>query len=756
MKTEKVYISIEGMSCAACVARIEKALADRPEVVKASVNLATSTAYLDYLPDEIDLSAIVDSIESVGYKARVQDMNGDAHVEGKQADDVESFAHSSEYQRLRRKWIVAAILSIPVLIFGYHAHLPALTDTSPRIIRIIWMLIGLDMLFVMLWSGGHFFTGALAALRHRTADMNTLVAMGTSAAWIYSTITVFAPRLFPQGTTEPFYDVVGVLITLVVLGKSLEIRARGKTSRAIRRLIQLRPKSACVVRNGTEIDIRIEDMLVGDTVIVRPGERIPVDGLILEGNSAVDESMLTGEAMPVDKGPGDEVTGSTINSLGAFKFQATKVGKDTVLSQIIQLVREAQGSKAPIARLADKVAAYFVPAVIAFAIITFVIWFAFGPPPAIRYALVTALAVLVIACPCALGLATPISLIVGLGKGAENGILIRSGDALQSAQSVGTIVFDKTGTLTEGRPVLTEIMAMQGFNGDEVLRLAASVEKHSEHPLGKSVVAAARERGIELGDCGEFEAIPGRGVTGIVDGRRVRVGNAFLRREQQGGAIEDIPHMDRMAGEGKTPVLIFIDGGLAGVAAIEDLVKEDAARAIAALKSRNLDVIMLTGDRRKTAETVARKIGITHVLSEVFPEDKVEQIRKLQAGGKKVAMVGDGINDAPALARADLGIAIGTGTDIAVEASGITLIKGNLSGVVHAIEISRATMGNIKQNLFGAFFYNILGIPIAAGVLYPIFGLLLSPMIAGAAMAFSSVTVVTNANRLRRFRLKEI
>lgn len=756
MKTEKTYISIEGMSCAACVSRVEKALKESPGVIDASVNLATSTAYIDYLPEETSVSDMVAAVESAGYKAGPQEMFREEAGEGNRPDGLESISHSREYRALRNKWMVAAVISIPVLIFGYHDFLPFLAGISPGVTRLIWMLIGLSMLFVMLWSGGHFFTGALGAFKYRTADMNTLVAMGTSSAWIYSTIAVLAPGLFPQGQAEPFYDVVGVLITLVVLGKSLEMRARGKTSQAIRQLLDLRPKNACVIRDGAEMEIRIEDVEVGDTVLVRPGERIPVDGVVLEGDSAVDESMLTGEAIPVDKTTGDEVIGSTINKSGALKFRATRVGKDTVLSQIVQLVREAQGSKAPIARSADKVAAYFVPAVILFAIVTFVVWFDFGPTPAIRYALTTSLAVLVIACPCALGLATPISLIVGLGKGAENGILIRSGEALQTAQSVDTVVFDKTGTITEGRPVLTELAASPGFDADEVLRLAASAEKRSEHPLGRALVAAAREKGLELEECEKFEAVPGRGVTARVGGRTIAVGNAPVRHDERESGIANIPDVKKLAGEGKTAVIISIDGSVAGIAAIEDVIKKDSASAVSALKRRNLEVIMITGDRRETAEVIARRLGIDRVLSEVLPEDKAHQIKSLQAEGKTVAMVGDGINDAPALAQADLGIAIGGGTDIAIEASGITLIKGNLNGVVHAIEISRATMRNIKQNLIGAFFYNILGIPVAAGVLYPVFGMLLSPMIAGAAMAFSSVTVVSNANRLRRFRLKGI
>ncbi|NIO02254.1 MAG: heavy metal translocating P-type ATPase [Candidatus Latescibacteria bacterium] len=732
------------MSCASCVSRVEKALMSAPGVSQAVVNLATSTADVDYLPDETEMETLVAAVEAAGYRARP--------VGAGPEEELESLTRAREYATLKRKWIIAAVITIPVLALGYPNLLPFLKRIDPETMRIIWMAAGAAALFVMFWSGGHFFRGAIAAFNRRTADMNTLIAMGTSSAWIYSTVAVLFPGLFPEGTADPYYDIVGVLITLVVLGRSLELRAKGKTSEAIRRLIGLQPKTARVVRDGIERDVPVDDVQAGDTVLVRPGERIPVDGEIIEGASAVDESMLTGEPIPVDKMKGDEVIGGTINKTGSFRFRATKVGKDTTLAHIIRMVREAQGSKAPIARLADMVAAHFVPIVIMIATLTFVIWFDFGPSPAIRYAIVAAVAVLVIACPCALGLATPISLIVGLGKGAENAILIRSGEALQVAQSVDTVVLDKTGTITEGRPALTDIIVREGFDEEEILRLAASVEKNSEHPLGEAVVAAARDRNLQLEEPREFEAIPGRGVIASVGGIGVNVGNAALLAEA--GRSNDVPEAEELAAGGKTPIFVILDGRLAGIMAFADVVKKDSEEAVAQMRRMGLEIIMITGDRRQTAAAIARELGIDRVLAEVMPQDKADQIRQLQAEGRKVAMVGDGINDAPALAQANVGIAIGSGTDVAVEAADVTIIQGSLEGVVRAIEISRATLKNIKQNLVGAFFYNTLGIPVAAGVLYPLFGILLSPMIAGAAMAFSSVTVVTNANRLRRYKLR--
>jgi Cu+-exporting ATPase len=608
----------------------------------------------------------------------------------------------------------------------------------------------------MFWSGSDFFTGAWAAFKHRSANMNTLITLGTGAAWLYSTFAILFPAFFPEGTSEPFFDVVAVVIALVVLGQALELRAKGQSSSAIKKLLGLQAKTARVIRDGNEMDLPVEEVLVGDVIQVRPGEKVPVDGVIVEGSSAVDESMLTGESLPASKKMGDEVIGSTINKTGAFKFRTTKVGKDTALAQIVKMVQDAQNSKAPIARLADIVSGYFVPIVMILAVWTFVIWFVIGPQPQFVYALVTSVTVLIIACPCALGLATPMSLMVGIGKGAEHGILIRSGEALQTARGIQIVVLDKTGTITKGKPELTDVILSDQsiVKDDELLRLASSVEKVSEHPLAQAIVEGAQLRKLELAEVKGFEAIPGHGVSAKVEEKRILIGNLkLMNRENVAlGSLEE--QSKSLADDGKTPMFIALDGKAAGIIAVADTVKEDSAEAIKVLQNMGIEVVMITGDNRRTAEAIARKVGITRVLAEVLPEDKANNIHLLQAEGKKVAMVGDGINDAPALAQADVGLAIGTGTDVAIEASDITLIKGSLKGVVTAIEVSRATMTNIYQNLVGAFFYNVMGLPIAMGLLFPFFGLLLSPMIAGAAMAFSSVTVVGNANRLRGFKPK--
>jgi Cu+-exporting ATPase len=587
--------------------------------------------------------------------------------------------------------------------------------------------------------------------------MNTLIALGTGAAWIYSVSAILFPQIFPEGTSEPFFDVVAVVIGLVVLGQALELRAKGRTSEAIKKLMGLQAKTAHVIRDGHELDIPVEEVLAGDVIQVRPGEKVPVDGVILEGSSAIDESMITGESLPVSKKPGDEVIGATLNKTGAFQFKATKVGKDTTLAQIVKMVQDAQNSKAPIARLADTISGYFVPIVMILAISSFVIWFDLGPQPSLVYALVTAVSVLIIACPCALGLATPMSLMVGIGKGAENGILIRSGEALQTSQTIHTVILDKTGTITKGKPELTDVVVNKhsSINDlDEILRLAASIESVSEHPLAEAIVEGAKAKGLALSKPANFEAIPGHGVLATVDKHQVALGNSKMMNRQKVDLGDLKSQTEALAEDGKTPMYVAVDGQAAGIIAVADTVKEDSAESIAALHKMGIEVVMITGDNRRTAEAIARRVGVDRVLAEVLPEDKANNVHLLQAEGKKVAMVGDGINDAPALAQADVGFAIGTGTDVAIEASDITLIKGSLKGVVTAIEVSRATMRNIKQNLFGAFFYNALGVPIAMGVLYPFFGLLLSPLLAGAAMAFSSVTVVSNANRLRSFRPK--
>ncbi|BCY16627.1 MAG: heavy metal translocating P-type ATPase [Anaerolineae bacterium] len=741
-------IGIENIRCASCVGFIEDELKATPGVLNALVSLGTQEATVDYLPEQTTLKELNTAIEGWGYKTRP--------AASEEPVDQQQAAHEKEYQRLMRRFWFAALVSIPVLITAYPKFIPIVKDWSMETLRLTWFGAALLTLPVLFWSGSDFFTGAWAALKHRAANMNTLIALGTGAAWLYSAVAILFPGIFPEGTSEPFFDVVAVVIALVVLGQALEIRAKGRTSEAIKKLMGLQAKTARVIRNDVEMDIPVEEVLVGDTIQVRPGEKVPVDGMIMEGSSAVDESMLTGESLPVSKKSGDEVIGATLNKTGAFKFRATKVGKDTALAQIVKMVQDAQNSKAPIARLADTISGFFVPIVMILAVLTFVVWFDFGPQPQLVYGLVTAVSVLIIACPCALGLATPMSLMVGIGKGAENGILIRSGEALQTAQAIKTVVLDKTGTITKGKPELTDVIvaSQQSVLSDELLRLAASVETVSEHPLAEAIVEGAKAKGLALGKPEAFEAIPGHGVIATVDGRTVALGNLKMLKRLNVGLGDLEAKSDTLANDGKTPMFAAVDGKAAGIIAVADTVKEDSKEAIAALHQMGIEVVMITGDNQRTAEAIARQVGLDRVLAEVLPEDKAHNVHLLQAEGKKVAMVGDGINDAPALAQADVGLAIGTGTDVAIEASDITLIKGSLKGVVTAIEVSRATMRNIKQNLVGAFIYNVLGVPIAMGVLFPFFGVLLSPLLAGAAMAFSSVTVVSNANRLRGFRPK--
>ncbi len=741
-------IGIENLRCASCTQFIEDELKSTPGVLNASVNVATQEATVEYLPEKTTLSQLNTAIETWGYKPLAA--SSDAPV------DTQEEAHAREYRKLINKFWFATMVSIPVLLTAYYQFVPFLRDLSMDTLRWLWGATALLTLPVMFWSGSDFFTGAWAAFKHRSANMNTLITLGVSAAWLYSTFAILFPAIFPERTSEPFYDVVSVVIALVVLGQALELRAKGQSSEAIKKLLGLQAKTARVLRDGKEMDLPVEEVLVGDVIQVRPGEKVPVDGVIVEGSSSVDESMLTGESLPVSKKPGDEVIGATINKTGAFRFRATKVGKDTALAQIVKMVQDAQNSKAPIARLADTISGYFVPVVMILAVWTFVVWFVIGPQPSLVYALVTSVTVLIIACPCALGLATPMSLMVGIGKGAENGILIRSGESLQTARTLNTIVLDKTGTITKGKPELTDTVVshQSSISDQELLRLAASVETVSEHPLAEAVVEGAKAKNIALASPQNFEAIPGHGVIAQVDGHKVALGNLkMMKRDNIGlGGLESTAA--QLADDGKTPMYVAIDNQAAGIVAVADTVKEDSAEAIKALQALGIEVVMITGDNRRTAEAIAREVGVTRVLAEVLPEDKASNVQQLQAEGKKVAMVGDGINDAPALAQADVGLAIGTGTDVAIEASDITLIKGSLKGVVTAIEVSRATMKNIYQNLVGAFFYNVLGLPIAMGLLYPFFGLLLSPLIAGAAMAFSSVTVVGNANRLRGFKPK--
>jgi len=739
--SETANLGIHGMHCASCVSGIEEAVRTQPGVLRADVSLATESAAIDYLPSVTDLATVKAAIRGRGYE-----VDEDS---GPEAPERESEERAREYRDLMRRFWFGLVISIPVLVTAYPDWIPGLRDLGPVAVRWMWGLDGLLALAVLVYSGRRFFTGAWSAFRHRAADMNTLIAVGTGAAWIYSTVAILFPGLFPAGTAEPFYDVAAVVVTLVLLGQALEVRAKGRTSEAIRKLLDLQARTARVVRDGAEMDIPVEEVVVGDVVVVRPGEKVPVDGVVVDGRSALDESMVTGESLPVEKGPGDEVIGATVNKTGSFRFRATKVGKDTALAQIVKMVRQAQGSKPPIARTVDVVAGYFVPAVMIIATLAFAAWYTFGPAPALTYATIVAVTTLIIACPCALGLATPMSLMVGVGKAAEHGVLIRNGEALQLARKVDAVVLDKTGTITRGEPALTDVLTAPGLDADGLLRLAASAERGSEHPLGEAIVTGARERGLELSSAEGFEAVAGHGIEARVDGRSVLLGNRKLM-DERGVELGKLPQeATRLSEDGKTPMYVAVDGRAAGLLAVADTIKEDSIAAVRRLHELGLEVVMLTGDNERTARAIARQVGIDRVLAEVLPDQKADQVAALQAEGKVVAMVGDGINDAPALARADVGIAIGTGTDVAIEAADVTLIGGSLQGVAIAIDISQATFRNIKQNLLGAFGYNTLGIPIAAGALYPLFGMLLSPMIAGAAMAFSSVTVVTNANRLR-------
>ena len=749
--TATTRIPVKGMHCSSCVVRVELALQLTPGVVSARAGLGPNAVDIEYQPEATDFALIHKAIESAGYRVAEPKIA----ATGETLDPAEA-ANEQEYRTLMQKFWFAAAISIPVMALSYPDLIPGLRDWLPMgstARRLVWALLGIVSLPVLVWAGSQFFSGMWDALKHRAANMHTLIAIGISAAFLYSIVAVAWPGIFPNPSlAEVFWDVTDVVVALVVLGLALEIKAKGRTSQAIKKLIGLQAKTARVLRDGKETDIPVEEVLVDETVIVRPGEKIPVDGRVTTGTSAVDESMITGESMPIEKQVGDEVIGGTLNKTGSFRFTATKVGKDTALATIIGMVKDAQGSKAPIQRVVDIVSGYFVPTVMILAVLAAIAWYDFGPEPRIIFAIVVFVTTLIIACPCALGLATPTSLTVGIGKGAENGILIRSGDALQAAEKLDAIILDKTGTITKGEPSLTDVVVTPGHSEADVLRLTASLERGSEHPLGEAIVKGAEARKLKLAEAEAFAAIPGHGVSGRIDGQEVLFGNAKLMRDR-GIQIDGLDaHWTRLASEGKTPMYASINGKAGGLIAVADTVKSDSKTAIDALKALGIEVVMLTGDNERTGLAIARQVGIERVLAEVLPDDKAHEVQKLQLEGKSVGMVGDGVNDAPALAQADVGFAIGTGTDVAIEASDVTLIKGSLMGVVTAIEISRATMRNVRQNLVGAFGYNTLGIPVAMGVLYPFIGLLLSPLIAAAAMAFSSVTVVTNANRLRLFQ----
>jgi Cu+-exporting ATPase len=749
---EKVTLPIHGMSCASCVKKVESVLSGLEGVIKASVNFATERASVQYVPGAVSLEDFKKAVKDAGYEILET-----GRIEKEDVVDQERTAREAEFRKLKHKFITGLVLVVPVFLMAYWKTLGLnkVYDLSRETNFYLQLIFQTPIQF---WVGWQFYIGAWKSAKHKSSDMNTLIAVGTSAAYLYSVIAMFFPNLFSaQGlVAEVYFDTAGAIIVLILLGRLLEARAKGQTSEAIKKLIGLQAKTARVVRDGREEDIPVEEVELRDRVVVRPGEKIPVDGIVREGHSAVDESMVTGESIPVEKHVGDEIIGATINKTGTFIFEAKKVGKDTMLSQIIKMVEEAQGSKPPIARLADIIAGYFVPTVIGIAIVTFAVWYFFGPVPALTYAVLNFVAVLIIACPCALGLATPTSIMVGTGKGAESGVLIRGGEALETAHKLKAIVLDKTGTLTEGKPSVTDIATFGDFKEEEILRYSASAEKGSEHPLGEAIVNRALEKNIPLISPENFNAIAGHGIEANIDGKSVLLGNLKLMRDRSIPLKDLEVKADAFSNQGKTPMFVAVDNKPAGIVAVADTLKENSKAAVDALHRMGIEVAMITGDNKRTADAIAKQIDIDRVLAEVLPNGKADEVRKLQDEGKKVAMVGDGINDAPALAQADVGIAIGTGTDVAIESADITLISGDLRGVLTAIALSRATIRNIKQNLFWAFAYNTILIPVAAGVLFPLFGILLNPIFAAAAMGLSSVTVVSNALRLRRFRAPEL
>ncbi|TXG84846.1 MAG: copper-translocating P-type ATPase [Thermomicrobiales bacterium] len=749
-----IELPVEGMTCASCVRRVEKALEKVDGVEQASVNLATERASVVFDPERVSIEDLEQAVERAGYHVGQMPMAAVAAPVAKTstAADERALRRDAEISELKRKSFVSLAIGLVMMALMY---LPL--DISMATLAPI-LLIAATV--VQVWAGGIFYKAAWAAGKHGSANMNTLVAVGTSVAYGYSAFVTLWPHLAERWGLpfDLYYESAVIIISLILMGRWLEARAKRATGEAIRALMGLQATTARVVRDGNDIDIPIEQVVAGDLVRVRPGEKIPVDGTIVEGRSTLDESMLTGESVPVGKGPGDDVMGATVNTTGSFVFRATKVGEDTTLAQIVRLVEEAQGSKAPMQRMADTVSGYFVPIVLVVSLLTFLGWYFLGPEAnSTTLAVTTAIAVLVIACPCALGLAAPTAIMVGTGKAAENGVLIRGGDALESAKRITAIVLDKTGTLTTGRPAVTSVRSTGSFAEQEILRLAASLEVGSEHPLGEAIVVAARGRNLPLDPVTDFEAIPGHGITGIVDGRSVAAGNLRLMSQVHVDAGTVTEEAQRFAGQGATPIYLAVDGTIAGLIAVADKLRPESPEAVQEMRALGLDVWMLTGDHRGTAEAIAEQTGIPadHVIAEVLPEQKSEAVEKLQGEGKIVAMVGDGINDAPALAKADLGIAIGTGTDVAMAASDITLVGGDPRGIVTAIALSRRTVGTIRQGLFWALGYNVLLIPVAMGVLYPRWDILLTPILAAAAMAMSSVSVVTNALRLRSFKRPE-
>jgi Cu+-exporting ATPase len=811
METRKTVIPVKGMTCVNCAAAIQKDISKLAGVKSANVNFANEKAVVEFDPALVGIENFVATIQELGYRpvidrvaipvldldaSRVKELEGVVSViegvlktavnagaetveveyvpgqvglrdirraiersgfrlpqqaEGRSALDIEKEAREKELGQLRTKLIVSAVLTALIFIGSLQDMLPFVSFVPKPT---MWVILFVLTTPVQFWAGRHFYQNAWASIKHKSTNMSTLVVVGTTAAYAYSAAITFFPSLFGVHGSHAgaYYDTAATIITLILFGKYLEARAKSRAGDAIKKLMGLQPRTARVIRDGKEQDIPIEEVEAGDRIIVRPGEKAPVDGVVRDGYSSVDESMLTGESLPVEKKIGDPVIGATMNKTGTFTFEATKVGKDTMLAQIIRMVQEAQGSKAPIQRLADYLSSIFVPTVISIGLVTFGIWYAFGPAETrFTFALLNFIAVLIIACPCAMGLATPTAIMVGTGKGAEMGILFKNAESLERAQKIDTIVLDKTGTLTRGEPRVTDVVP-DGMSEEDILRLVGSAEKGSEHPLGEAIVRSAIERGIALEQPDEFEALPGHGVRARLNGKEVLLGNERLMTDCEIDFLSFASHAERLSSRGKTPMFVALDGRLAGIIAVADTLKEHSKEAVAELRRLELEVVMLTGDNRRTAEAIAGELGISRVLAEVLPQDKMDMVKKLQAEGRVVAMVGDGINDAPALTQADVGIAIGTGTDVAIEASDVTLIKDDLRVVATAMQLSRRTMATIRQNLFWAFFYNVIGIPVAAGALYPFFKVLLNPMIASAAMAFSSVSVVSNSLRLRRFQ----
>ncbi len=742
MSSKTTTLAVSNVSCAGCVRNIESALNERPDVSLASVNFANRVLTVEGSASVEDLTG---ALESLGYGAKLaQDKGLTQEIEEREAEDA------VHYRTLIKNTILGLSLGLPLMAYGILGGSMAVESSSQRL---AWLIVGALTAAVMYFSGKHFYVGAFKAFRNHNATMDTLIAMGTGTAWLYSMVVVLFPEMVPPVARHVYFEATAMIIGLINFGLAMELRARGRTSQAIKRLIGLQEKTARVVRNGEEVDVPIESVAVGDTLRARPGEGIAVDGEVLSGQTNINESMLTGEPMPVSKEPGDAVSAGTLNKNGTVLYKATHVGADTALAHIIKMVREAQNSKPPIGRLADIVSGYFVPSVMCIAIATALLWLNFGPQPTVALAIVSATTVLIIACPCALGLATPMSVMVGIGKAAEYGILIRNGEALQKATNLSIMVLDKTGTITQGAPTVTDLIAIRSHTDTEILELAASLETGSEHPLAQAIVAHAKEQQCQLAPIDNFEAISGRGVCGNVGSKALLLGNAKLMGEHQIQLSEQCrAQSDALAAEAKTPMYLATDGTLAGIIAVADPIKPDSAEAIARLRSQGIEVVMLTGDNTLTAKAVAAKVGIAEFYADVLPAQKSTMIAELQRKYAVVGMTGDGINDAPALALADVGFAMGSGTDVAIESADITLMRSSLHGIPDAVNISKATMGNIIQNLAGAFVYNVAGIPIAAGLLYPFFGILLNPVVAGAAMAMSSVTVVTNANRLRLYK----